>query len=249
MKRVFIFLLAVFFSTPIFAGNIELYMKDLTWTEFILFDKSVKLYLPEKPDKFNGKYEKILMNKSLGWSLGHAALSGVKVRSIEPHTDSGKKTLQEAYQKYRHKILVEIELDHSDPESSTKWRWAKVYGESPFEILLETWTGDSDYKTLAQRDQRVQEDDAIFEKAIASITMQLPDGKWVHPEIVRLPVKVVEPPKPPEKVLKDPKQIQEEYEAYQRVAAKRLTEFLEASEKRSQALLEAKKKKKSKTKQ
>jgi len=182
----------VLLTTPLFAVNLTL--KDLEWDYFKFNDGKYLLRLPLKPKNANGEYYKVIRDKWLSLGAGRIPISDIDIgewrksleleRAHEIEENKGKVI----YERYRE---IKNEKKENGEIKQALHRQATCYFERPLNIFL--YTRSSLVNPIAY-EQRVQEDDAIFE-AILTALHQMKGADTSNLEIIRIPEKVIKPPK------------------------------------------------------
>jgi hypothetical protein len=185
---------------PLFAVNLTL--EDLKWDYFKFNDGKILLRLPSDPKKCNGKYYKIFKGKWLGITTGTYPISDLEVRELrKTRALLALSSLEKDKNKIIYQKIREIsDNGYNDPDKGRieldPWihvsRSITCYFEKPLRIFIDTSLNQDDYKKNPEYiQQRIQEDDAIFE-AVLSGLFQMKGHDGTKLEIIRLPERVID---------------------------------------------------------
>jgi len=158
LKKAFFLILPLFLSGHAIAVNLTL--KDLEWDYFKFDDGKILLRLPLKPEDANGKYIKLFEDKKINVNAGRFPVSKMFIRELEIR--------DVIFQKMKNKIIYKRERK----KRNSNWvvsRLVTCYFKKLIKVSFITSSTKNVFDKPNEFNQRVQEDDAIFESVLASL--------------------------------------------------------------------------------
>lgn len=155
---------------------------DFKYEVFDFLNGAVVFDLPDKPKARSvDGYDKILVDKYISFTIGHAEISVVSVNMF----------LGSVREEVKNKIVIRT-IKAADVENIDIARIAIWYGVNPMILQVTTNALAGTFPTQADLDDRIRKDDEIFEHIVQSFQYRKEDGTYAKPEVVRQADEVTE---------------------------------------------------------